>query len=445
MLRALIATLAAASSATASEAVTASTLENYHSWGWQSVVVSNGLVTLAVVPAIGGRVMQFDLGHHPFLWVNPAELGKTYDPAEDDPFHDFGGYKTWIAPISAWHRGLGASPPAPHLDCGMWTVQVAAHDAASAVIESSSPIESFTAWQASGLQLSRRYTVTRGSTRVHVEQTLGNTGKSAAIVSILDDSQVIGAHEGSSDYDRFWIYYPLSRASAFGPRGYMAFPGLTAGYGDGQWRSSVDDGIGAVQYLHRSGRLGADSTGGWICYVDEREGYAFAKRFAYRPGKIYPDGGISIAVATSDRQPVMSMQVLSPLVDCASGTAFTFSEDWYATRIDGPIAAVTDVGLIKRHLALSTLAKSVHVEGTFGVFYEGTAALTAISPNGDRLAVNSYYASPSQPLVVDAEVPLPVADQTRLVLEVLDSDGAVVGTLDTVTFAAPAAPTPNPP
>ncbi len=57
MLRALIATLAAASSATASEAVTASTLENYHSWGWQSVVVSNGLVTLAVVPAIGGRVM----------------------------------------------------------------------------------------------------------------------------------------------------------------------------------------------------------------------------------------------------------------------------------------------------------------------------------------------------------------------------------------------------
>ena len=87
----------------------------------------------------------------------------------------------------------------------------------------------------------------------------------------------------------------------------------------------------------------------------------------------------------------------------------------------------------------------MHVEGTFGVFYEGTAALTAISPTGDRLAVNSYYASPSQPLVVDAEVPLPVADQTRLVLEVLDSDGAVVGTLDTVTFAAPAAPTPNPP
>lgn len=427
--------------ARAGDAVTAATVANHHAWGWPALVLGNGLVTLAVVPAAGGRVLQYDLGHHPFLWVNPAEQGKTYAPAEDDPFHDFGGFKTWVAPQYAWRRGLGAGPPAPHLDCGQWSAVISAQDTASAVIESESPIETFSAWYASGLQMARRYTLVRGSTKVHVEATLRNTGKTSTVVSLWDDTQLVGAHEGATDYDRFWVYYPLNRASAFGARGYLAFPGLAAGYGDGQWRSASDDGLGAVQYLHRSGRIGADSDGGWICYVDEREGYCMAKRFAYQPGKHYPDGGTSIAVATSDRQPTISMQVLSPLVDLAVGTAFTFSEDWYATRIDGPVQAVNDAGVVKRRLGVSAGAgaKSLHVDGTYGVFCEGTAALSAVDAGGGRIALTSFYVSPIQPLVIDAEFPVPAAGAVRLVLEVLDGDGTVVGQLDSAALPPPAA------
>jgi hypothetical protein len=420
------------------EAVSAATRDNHHAWGWQALVLGNGLVTLAVVPAAGGRVLQYDLGHHPFLWVNPAEQGKAYAPAEDDPFHDFGGYTTWVAPQFAWKRGLGAAPPAPHLDCGQWSASIAAHDDASAVIESESPIETFPEWYAAGLQFARRYTLVRGSTRVHVEQTMRNTGKASMVVALFDDTQLLGAHEGAIDYDRFWVYYPLNHASAFGARGYMAFPGLSAGYGDGQWRSSSDDGIGAVQYLHRSGRVGADADGGWMCYVDEREGYAYAKRFTYQPGKHYPDGGTSIAVATSDRQPTLSMQVMSPMVDLAAGTAFTFVEDWYATRIDGPLLAVNDTGAVKRRMQLSAGAKAMHVEGTYGVFWEGTASLSAVDAAGGRTYLSSFYVSPIQPLVVDAEVPLPAPGAIRLVLEVLDGDGAVVGLLDSAPIMQPA-------
>jgi hypothetical protein len=436
---AILASLHAA--AAGADAVTATTASNYHGWGWQALVLGNGLVTLAVVPAAGGRVLQYDLGHHPFLWVNPAEQGKTYAPAEDDPFHDFGGYKTWLAPQFAWKRGLGAAPPAPHLDCGLWSASITAQDAGAAVIESESPIETFSEWNAAGLQFARRYTLVRGSTRVHVEQTLRNTGKISTVVALFDDTQLLGAHEGAIDYDRFWIYYPLNRASAFGARGYMAFPGLSAGYGDGQWRSSSDDGIGAVQYLHRSGRVGADADGGWMCYVDEREGYAYAKRFTYQPGKHYPEGGTSIAVATSDRQPTLSMQVMSPMVDLAAGTAFTFVEDWYATRIDGPVQAVNDAGAVKRRMQLSVGAHTMHVEGTYGVFWEGTAALSAVDAAGGRTALSSFYVSPIQPLVLDSEFPLPAAGVTRLVLEVLDGDGTVVGQLDSVPVVAqPASP-----
>ena len=55
-------------------------VRDYKGWGWTSYVMSNGLVRLAVVPEIGGRVMEYSLGGHNFIYVNPWELGRTYVP-----------------------------------------------------------------------------------------------------------------------------------------------------------------------------------------------------------------------------------------------------------------------------------------------------------------------------------------------------------------------------
>jgi len=46
--------------------------DDYH--GWRALFMKNGLVTVVAVPAIGGRIMEYKLGSHPFLWVNEAEL-----------------------------------------------------------------------------------------------------------------------------------------------------------------------------------------------------------------------------------------------------------------------------------------------------------------------------------------------------------------------------------
>jgi len=90
-------------------------------------------------------------------------------------------------------------------------------------------------------------------------------------------------------------------------------------------------------------------------------------------------------------------------------------------------------------MQLSAGAKTMHVEGTYGVFCEGTAALSAVDAAGGRTALSSFYVSPIQPLVIDAELPLPAAGANRLVLEVLDGDGMVVGLLDSAPFVQPAA------
>lgn len=69
------------------------TVANYKSWGWKAIVMQNEFITVATVPAIGGRVMQYDLGSHSSIFINPAELGKTFTPTNGAPWNNFGGTK----------------------------------------------------------------------------------------------------------------------------------------------------------------------------------------------------------------------------------------------------------------------------------------------------------------------------------------------------------------
>jgi len=60
--------------------VSLSKKSNYHSWGtnWDSeVVMTNSLCTLTVVPKIGGRTMQYNLGAHAPIYVASGEVGET--------------------------------------------------------------------------------------------------------------------------------------------------------------------------------------------------------------------------------------------------------------------------------------------------------------------------------------------------------------------------------
>ena len=44
--------------------------------GWDAVRIANRYVQLIGVPAIGGRIMAYDLGDHPFLFVDPQLAGR---------------------------------------------------------------------------------------------------------------------------------------------------------------------------------------------------------------------------------------------------------------------------------------------------------------------------------------------------------------------------------
>ena len=137
--------------------------------GWNAALLDNGLVRLAVVPDIGGRVMACDLGDVPFLFVDPSLAGKLFS-AEDNQgdgslgaWKNYGGDKTWPAPQGwdtedQWH-----GPPDPVLDTGRYALDRLDADATSAIASRMIGCFSFVA---SGTRSSSEYFTMRSGTNV---------------------------------------------------------------------------------------------------------------------------------------------------------------------------------------------------------------------------------------------------------------------------------------
>ena len=424
-------------------------VDDHLGWGWQAQVLRNDLVTFAMVPSIGGRVMQYDLSDHAFLWVNPAEVGRTYEPTANAPWPNFGGYKSWIAPQGQWRRGGGGWPPAPTLDYGLYVVTNQSGEHGEVTLITTGPPETLDGWQAQGLSLTRRFTMRPHSTQVRVEQIIINHGAFPQQVANWDATQVPGVHAAASDPDNFWIYFPVNPRSMFGQRGFMVFPSDGRSNADSQWKNWSADNIAGVQYLRRTGKIGADVTGGWVAYVDERDGYTFVKRFsvsvAPNPG-LYPDGGTTVQISTVAPEPYLEIHVIGPMIDLPPQQQTSFIVDWYASRIDGPILKASEAGVCKQRLTAVRNEQRARVTGLFGVFHQGTVELVGLPAGEEKkplkvVSLGSYYVSPLEPLALDVDVPLS-ANIVSVALILRDVDGKSLGELD--RLAVPSLPTAPP-
>jgi hypothetical protein len=84
----------------------------YHGWS-DCYRISNGLVVVVVVPAIG-RVMQFGLegASEGVFWENRALDGQLHEAAANE-WVNFGGDKCWPAPQAVWTGQQGRDWPPP--------------------------------------------------------------------------------------------------------------------------------------------------------------------------------------------------------------------------------------------------------------------------------------------------------------------------------------------
>jgi hypothetical protein len=233
------------------------------------LVVKNNYITLGIVPLIGGRVLQYDLGIDTFMIINESLLGDVFpgpSPTPWDGTWGYGGYKTWPAPQSVWNW-----PPPPILDWGAYEYELFQYSNDSVCVWLKGQTETT---RTPGLRFDRYLTVYRNSTCVKVTTVLFNENAQAQNCGVWDVTQAIVRHKPDNDYSNISVYFPLPVRMISGIR-MMCLTGRNILPGIEKVNYSPDE----VKYLLQCRRM--------VCFVDERDYQVYAKVFDIVEGATY--------------------------------------------------------------------------------------------------------------------------------------------------------------
>ncbi|MGE5531460.1 MAG: DUF4380 domain-containing protein [Bacteroidota bacterium] len=394
---------------------------DYH--GWRALRLTNGMVTLVAVPDIGGRIMEYKLGGHPYLWTNPSELGKTYPQPrteQDRAWHNFGGYTLWPAPPERWK-----GPPDPlgsQIDGGKWTGKILTASGRNAEIEISSPEDKVT-----GLQITRSIKLFGSSSQVRVTEKITNISKDNADWAFVRVSSLPGSLEDGAKYsDKSRLYIPVNAQGKY-KDGYV-----TLAAGGGAQYKLLPEGVLQVSYQGQKGRIGVDSMAGWVAHVDAQHDYGLIQRSAPTNLGEYPEQGASVIVDTAADQSMMTLGLYSPSRTLRPGESYEIVTDWYAARVGGPILDTTEVAAIQQPLKLERAEGKTKVTGTIGVFVPGSLAFILQDESGVAIGQPTLVkASPAA--VVKLSQVLPEEKTAKSVLIELQNDsGTPLGKIATL-------------
>ena len=416
---------------------------DYH--GWRGVELSNELIRAVVVPDIGGRIMEFSLKGHNYLWNNDDLLGRLFSREENQGdgslanWKNYGGSKTWPAP-QGWERGdQWHGPPDPVLDSGRFGVQSLSAVGHSVSVRVSSPEDPRT-----GIRIARELSLHPGGSHATLHLEMSNVSDQERTWSLWDVVQLDvsrGAcvdRDDTVDYDdASWLYIPLNPKSCF-PNGYEV---LFGDRDNSEWHPNLRPGLMAVHYQYRVGKIGVDAAAGWLAQVNQRTNYAFCQRFTHRAGATYPDGGASVECWTmglgeiegldlgADTPPFMEAEILGPMRTMAPGESHSLDIEWYAARCPGPILDVSPVGCCHQPLTAEWSGHRLRLKGVFGPFFLGAADLVWLDAEGRVCTVETLgSATPTDVLSFDVLRMAPSGART-VELRVKGRDGVALGSL----------------
>jgi flagellar hook assembly protein FlgD len=402
--------------------VTIQTISNYNQWKWDTtIVMQNGLITMATVPAIGGRVMQYDLGSIPSMMINPSLLGKFYTPAQNGQWYNFGGYKTWPSPQGVWPNTW---PPPPKLDYGKYAYQIVSQTSDSIVVLVTSPIET---WIAPNIQFKRRATIYPGTSRIRMEQTIINNGSASVSWGMWSIAQTIVNHPDKTDTLNYWAYFPINPKSVYGSSG------VKPDYASTAWKGEVAPGVYGVQFVAENKKIFADPDKGWIAYTSLSDTVVFARTFPIFEGMQYPDNGARVTVyVSSNSAPLyMEVEVKGPVVTlAAAGGNYTFTENWWAAKVRAPVLDVDSVGAIANRLSYNATTQSL--SAIYGVFYQGTAKIAFVDAQDQLLAQGQEHTvSPLMEFQLQEIVAIPKGAKTAKV-QIYNTKNELIGVLESI-------------
>jgi hypothetical protein len=402
--------------------LTLDTIQNYKDWGWVALVIQNEYITVAIVPEMGGNILQYDFEIDTFLLLEPETFGESYASGSGiSPFDEgswgFGGLETWPTP-EAW-------PPPPNLTYRNYSYLVESCNADSIVIflKSEKEIETFP-----GLQFERKISVYNHSTRVKIENKVINLNPASVEYGIMNVSYAQGEHKGHDDFGNFCLNFPLNSESIF--TGGVYFRNISEGF-----LGQINPEIYSIEYRPSQGKIFADVKEGWSSFVDKLDSQAYVKTFDVFEGEDYPDNGARYEVYVSADPHFLAMEVISPIkLLPANGGSYSFVDNLFSTKLNKTIVKATHAGASIQRLSFDSITSSI--DGTFGVFYKGEAHFAYYDIDHKLLSVeNNFLVDPDTNISIHEIINLP-PKTNFIALEVYNSCNKSIDVLDEIDFSA---------
>jgi len=403
---------------------TVSVVSNYKGWQWDSVFVArNAYISVAVVPQAGGRVLEYNLGDVPSLWINPNMMGKSFAPNDEvkrDEWRNFGGYRLVPLPVdncSIDENGdkIRRWPPPAIIGDSPYAAEIGINSEGQQTIDVCSGIQNLPVPSYSlktgqfiypehieeQLQYKRSLSIEEGSSLVHIRHTLINRGSETVKRGIMISSQHIARSKPElEDGENFRAYIPFS-ADLKLPSGEQYEVMGTADtrwqfvnknrmaldknnpehvkrfYNNGtNWMGETAPGIFEIHYdYYLMSGFHIISSKSWICYVNKITNTAFAKMFEpYDPTLEY-DHGLNMSIYNSGLETgYLETEVKTPLHTLKPGERFDYKEVHGAAQVlSTPILDVNETGIVTQYLNFDQDTKVV--SGEYGFFREGIAVL----------------------------------------------------------------------
>ncbi|MCK4324038.1 MAG: hypothetical protein KAW89_05870, partial [Armatimonadetes bacterium] len=314
--------------------------------------------------------------------------------------------------------------------------KITAHGGQIGEIELVSPADE----DVTGLQVTRRVQMFAGTTKVVVTDIFKNVSDEAITWSICGITQVPGSLSSTEKFsEEARIYFPLNPDSR-DPKGFWY---LHTGPSD-QFQLLDDGQLMQVSYGFETSKIGAEVADGWMAYVDDIHQYAFVQRFEERSLSEYPDQGANVEVYTSGEDlAYMEMGTLSQLYALQPGETKSYSQQWYATSLPGPVRDTTELAAIREPLQLEDTAEGLQLTGELGIFAPGTLEINLTDGAGRTVGepVATVTVSPAQTVVLD-QIVTAQPEASALALRLVNDSGTPLGEVASVPLATQTAQVP---
>jgi hypothetical protein len=377
-------------------------------------------VKLAIVPRLGGRLMQVTFGGHDYLFVN-EQLKGQYGAPDPERWFNYGGDKIWPMPEGSNDEQHWAGAAGQPLDSGAFAAQIVSQGETCTIRLIGPPDPQI------GQQYIRDISIGADSPVISFHAVMKNISGYPQEWSEQSVSQYNTADPKvpTQPNPDFWAFIPVNPQSAF-LNSYHVRTGSASNPG-----YAVRDGLFTVHTVNAGGEVWIDSTAEWLAVVDGSAKYAMVERFRYHRNAEYPGKSTAIFFTSGQRSSnfYLEAEINSPMTRLDPGETYAMDTQWYPTRMGSNLKTATYAGAVGRPLAASSTPDGLALSGEFGVFFAGQIEARFYDRRGMRLGAAAVQkVTPLEMVTLQQLVKAP-DDTVRVSLHLVDERGLDRGPL----------------